>query len=114
MICARRANGFALCKNHGLPSYAEAFASAGYACIVFDYRRWGLSGMCLQINPVLLCIYPSKHSLNLEFLADGTRRNSIFVSEQLGDYRSVIEWVRKDPAFDADGVVLWGFSFSGA
>ncbi|KAF5345240.1 hypothetical protein D9757_014074 [Collybiopsis confluens] len=81
------ANGFGLCKTHGLPAYAEAFASAGYASILFDYRRWGLS--------------------------DGTRRNSIYVSEQLDDYRAVFEWVRKNPEFDKDRIVLWGFSFSG-
>ncbi|KIK52116.1 hypothetical protein GYMLUDRAFT_251470 [Collybiopsis luxurians FD-317 M1] len=81
------ANGFGLCKMHGLSSYAEAFASAGYACIIFDYRRWGLS--------------------------DGNRRNSVYISEQLEDYRTVFHWARKNPAFDADKVVLWGFSFAG-
>jgi hypothetical protein len=29
----------------GLAKYAEEFASAGYACLVFDYRRWGASGI---------------------------------------------------------------------
>ncbi|KAF7424570.1 hypothetical protein PC9H_009878 [Pleurotus ostreatus] len=38
------AHGFTGTKEMNLAPYAEAFASAGYACIVFDYRRWGTSG----------------------------------------------------------------------
>ncbi|KAJ7048320.1 hypothetical protein C8F01DRAFT_1267713 [Mycena amicta] len=37
------AHGFSADKTMGLSHYAEAFSSAGYACIVFDYRRWGSS-----------------------------------------------------------------------
>lgn len=39
-----RANGLGCNKLMGLADYAEQFASAGYACVVFDYRRWGASG----------------------------------------------------------------------
>lgn len=39
-----RAHGYGGHKELGLAPYAEAFASNGYACIVFDYRRWGGSG----------------------------------------------------------------------
>jgi hypothetical protein len=39
-----RAHGFSANKLMGLASYAEAFASSGYASLVFDYRRWGASG----------------------------------------------------------------------
>ncbi|KAE9398705.1 alpha/beta-hydrolase [Gymnopus androsaceus JB14] len=81
------ANGFGLIKAAGLPSYGEAFSSAGYACILFDYRRWGLS--------------------------DGNPRNALFMSEQLEDYRTVFNWARMNPAFDSDKIVLWGFSLSG-
>lgn len=31
-------------KRMGLARFAEVFAQAGYACVVFDYRRWGDSG----------------------------------------------------------------------
>jgi hypothetical protein len=41
---ANRAHGFGADKTMGLAHYAETFAAAGYACIVFDYRRWGASG----------------------------------------------------------------------
>ncbi|KAJ3510251.1 hypothetical protein NLJ89_g4785 [Agrocybe chaxingu] len=69
-------------------AYAEAFASSGYACLLFDYRRWGTS--------------------------DGTPRNIIDISEQLDDYKAVIKYARQNSEeYDGSRVVLWGTSFSG-
>ncbi|KAJ7692152.1 Alpha/Beta hydrolase protein [Mycena rosella] len=81
------ANGLGCNKLLGLAAYAEEFSAAGYACLVFDYRRWGAS--------------------------DGTRRNSVYVSEQQDDYRTVIKYARQQPQYDPHRVVVWGFSFSG-
>ncbi|EJD06525.1 alpha/beta-hydrolase [Fomitiporia mediterranea MF3/22] len=82
------AHGFSANKKMSLTPYAEAFTALGYACVVFDYRRFGDS--------------------------DGTPRECIYVSEQLDDYRTVIGWVKKQEEFDAQRVVLWGTSFAGA
>jgi len=71
----------------GSPRTRRSFAAAGYACLVFDYRRWGTS--------------------------DGTRRNSVYVDEQQDDYRTVIKYARQQPQYDPQRVVIWGFSFSG-
>ncbi|CAL1716160.1 unnamed protein product [Somion occarium] len=71
----------------GLETYAQAFVSLGYACVAFDYRHWGSS--------------------------DGKPRHSIFVSEQLEDYRTVIEFCRQQSRFDSQRVILWGSSLSG-
>lgn len=81
------AHGLGGTKLMGLAAYAEQFSAAGYACIVFDYRRWGRS--------------------------DGTRRNSVYISEQLDDYRSVVEYARLQTEYDPQRVILWGFSASG-
>ncbi|KAJ7471029.1 alpha/beta-hydrolase [Mycena latifolia] len=81
------ANGLGCNKLLGLPAYAEEFSAAGYACLVFDYRRWGAS--------------------------DGTRRNSVYVSEQQDDYRTVVKYARQQPQYDPQRVIVWGFSFSG-
>ncbi|KAJ7189494.1 alpha/beta-hydrolase [Mycena pura] len=81
------ANGLGCNKRLGLAAYAEEFAAAGYACLAFDYRRWGTS--------------------------DGTRRNSVYVDEQQDDYRSVIKYARLQPQYDPQRVVIWGFSFAG-
>ncbi|KAJ6577969.1 alpha/beta-hydrolase [Mycena capillaripes] len=82
------AHGFGADKTMGLAYYAEAFATAGYACMVFDYRRWGAS--------------------------DGTPRHVLVVKDQLDDYRTVIKYVRQQPEFDAQRLIVWGSSFSGA
>ncbi|KAF8151266.1 alpha/beta-hydrolase [Mycena galopus ATCC 62051] len=81
------ANGLGCNKLLGLAAYAEEFCAAGYACLVFDYRRWGAS--------------------------DGTRRNSVYVSEQQDDYRTVIKYARQQPQYDPHRIVVWGFSFAG-
>ncbi|KAJ7146771.1 Alpha/Beta hydrolase protein [Mycena epipterygia] len=81
------ANGLGCNKLLGLAPFAEEFCAAGYACLVFDYRRWGAS--------------------------DGTRRNCVYVSEQQDDYRTVVKYARLQPEFDAQRVVVWGFSFAG-
>ncbi|KAJ7690789.1 alpha/beta-hydrolase [Mycena olivaceomarginata] len=80
-------HGLGCNKLLGLAAYAEEFCAAGYACLVFDYRRWGAS--------------------------DGTRRNSVYVSEQQDDYRTVVKYARQQARYDAQRVVIWGFSFAG-
>ncbi|KAI0784530.1 alpha/beta-hydrolase [Abortiporus biennis] len=81
------AHGWSANKSMGLEPYAEAFSSLGYACVLFDYRRWGTS--------------------------DGTPRHCVYVSEQLDDYRTVIKYCRQQAEFDPQRVILWGSSFSG-
>ncbi|KAI0749386.1 alpha/beta-hydrolase [Daedaleopsis nitida] len=81
------AHGISSNKLMGLAEYAEAFAALGYACVVFDYRRWGTS--------------------------DGLPRHVVYVSEQLDDYRTVIKYCRQQPEFDPQRVIIWGTSFAG-
>ncbi|KAJ7503331.1 alpha/beta-hydrolase [Mycena galericulata] len=80
-------HGFSADKTMGLAYYAEAFATAGYACLVFDYRHWGAS--------------------------DGTPRHALIIEDQLEDYRTVIKYARQQPEFDPQRLILWGSSFSG-
>jgi pimeloyl-ACP methyl ester carboxylesterase len=70
-----------------LKPFAQAFATEGFAVICFDFRRWGAS--------------------------DGTRRNCLYISERLEDYRTVVKYCRQQEDFDAQKVVLWGYSFAG-
>ncbi|KAJ7580987.1 alpha/beta-hydrolase [Mycena floridula] len=81
------AHGWSANKLMSLAEYAEAFATLGYACVVFDYRRWGAS--------------------------DGTPRHLLVVKEQLEDYRTVIKYVRQQSHLDPQRVVVWGSSFAG-
>ncbi len=85
--CVVMAHGFSATRDDGLPDYAEAFAAAGYAVVVFDYRHFGAS--------------------------DGEPRQHLDVLRQHEDYRRVVHWARHTEGIDPDRIVLWGTSFSG-
>ena len=81
------AHGFGLVREARLDAYAERFAAAGMACLVFDYRHFGASG--------------------------GTPRQLLDISRQLADWRAAIDYARGLPGVDPGRLALWGTSFSG-
>lgn len=80
-------HGLGAVKEMRLDLYAERFAEAGYACLVFDYRHFGASG--------------------------GEPRQLLSVSRQLADWKAAIGYARSRPEVDADRVAIWGTSFAG-
>lgn len=70
-----------------LPAYAERFAAAGYAVVVFDYRSFGDS--------------------------DGDPRRVVDVAAQLADWRAALAWARTLDDVDPRRVIAWGTSFAG-
>ncbi len=85
--CVVMAHGFSATRDDGLPGYATAFAEAGFAALVFDYRQFGSSS--------------------------GQPRQVLDVGRQLDDYRAAIAFARSTAGIDADQIALWGSSFSG-
>lgn len=81
------AHGFGAVKELRLDAYAEKFAAAGFAVLVFDYRHFGQS--------------------------DGEPRQLIDISQQLEDWRAAINFVRHHSSIDAGRIALWGTSFAG-
>ncbi len=81
------AHGFSATRDDGLPAYATAFADAGFAVLVFDYRHFGSS--------------------------TGEPRQLLDIGRQQADYRAAVAHVRGLPGIDADRIALWGSSFSG-
>jgi uncharacterized protein len=67
--------------------YAEPFAAAGLAVLLFDYRGWGRS--------------------------DGEPRQVIDIPDQLDDWRAAIRFTRTVDGVDPERVALWGSSLSG-
>jgi uncharacterized protein len=67
--------------------YAEPFAAAGMAVLVFDYRGWGAS--------------------------DGQPRQVIDIGGQLDDWRAAVGFARGLGGVDPQRVALWGSSLSG-
>jgi uncharacterized protein len=81
------AHGHSAVKEQYLAPFAERFAAAGFATLVFDYRWWGSS--------------------------EGEPRCQLFPLEQVEDYRNAITWVSDQPAVDPKRIGLWGSSYSG-
>jgi hypothetical protein len=81
------AHGIATLKEMGLPQYAERFAAAGFAVLLFDYRHFGDS--------------------------EGTPREQAFAEDQQEDYRNAITWLQLQPQIDPERIGAWGFSFAG-
>ncbi|WP_210491486.1 alpha/beta fold hydrolase [Patulibacter sp. SYSU D01012] len=81
------AHGFAAVRGMRLDAYAERFAQAGFAVLVFDYRGFGDS--------------------------DGEPRRVLSVPRQHEDWRAAVAYARTLPGVDASRVVAWGTSFAG-
>jgi fermentation-respiration switch protein FrsA (DUF1100 family) len=81
------AHGFSAVKEMYLDSFAEAFAAAGLAALVFDNRNFGAS--------------------------DGEPRYEIDPWAQVRDYRDAITYARTRSEVDPDRIGVWGSSYSG-
>jgi len=81
------AGGWCYTKEIVMPTAAEAFARAGLAAIVFDYRNFGIS--------------------------DGDRPQHIDPRAQVEDYKNAISFAEAHPQIDATRIGVWGISYSG-
>jgi pimeloyl-ACP methyl ester carboxylesterase len=81
------AHGFGSVREQRLDAYAERFAGAGLAALVFDYRHFGASG--------------------------GQPRQLLSIGRQLDDWRAAVAHARGLEAVDPDRVAVWGSSFGG-
>ena len=85
--CIIMAHGLGGTRDAGLTPYAEKFAAAGFAVLVFDYRHFGAS--------------------------DGEPRQLVSVRRQLQDWAGAVQFARTLAIVDAERIGLWGSSFSG-
>ena len=85
--CVVMAHGLGGTRDAGLEPYAERFADAGLAVLLFDYRHFGAS--------------------------DGEPRQLLSVRRQLRDWATAVRVARSLPEIDAERIALWGSSFSG-
>ncbi|MGX1616518.1 alpha/beta hydrolase [Micromonospora chalcea] len=81
------AHGFGAIRALRLDAYAQRFADAGYAVLVFDYRHFGDS--------------------------TGQPRELLSLSRQQQDWRAAIAYARALPGIDTGRIVAWGSSLSG-
>lgn len=81
------AHGFSALKEHFLDCFAQAFADAGLAVLVYDNRNCGAS--------------------------DGEPRGEIDPWRQVRDYREAITFAATLPDVDSKRIGIWGSSYSG-
>ncbi|OBF80039.1 alpha/beta hydrolase [Mycobacterium sp. 852002-51163_SCH5372311] len=81
------AHGLGAVRTMRLDAYAERFSSAGYACLVFDYRNFGDSG--------------------------GRTRQLLDIDMQLADWAAAVSYARTLAGVDHSRIGLWGTSFVG-
>jgi uncharacterized protein len=81
------AHGFSATKEMYLDAFAEVFAQAGLAALVFDNRNFGAS--------------------------DGEPRQEIDPWAQVRDYRHAISYMQTLPGIDRERIGVWGSSYSG-
>jgi dienelactone hydrolase len=85
--CVVLAHGWTGVREQRLDAYAERFAAAGLAALVFDYRHFGSS--------------------------DGEPRSLLDIGRQHADWRAAVAFARGLPGIDPARIALWGSSFSG-
>ena len=85
--CVVLASGFSGTRDQRLDAFAERFAQAGLAALVFDYRHFGDSG--------------------------GQPRQLLDIGRQLADWQAAIGYARTLDGIDPARIALWGSSFSG-
>lgn len=81
------AGGWCYVREIVMPYYAEAFARAGMAALVFDYRRLGVS--------------------------DGEPRQHLDPWDQIRDYQNALSFLERTAGIDAGRLGAWGISYSG-
>lgn len=81
------AHGFGAERKFSLPDTAAAFAEAGYAVVLFDYRGFGGS--------------------------TGKPRELVSPPNHVSDWKAVLQQVKKRKDIDPKKIVLWGMSMSG-
>jgi len=81
------AHGLGAVKEMYIEPFAERFAEAGIAVLVFDYRYFGASA--------------------------GEPRERVSPRDQIEDYRNALTWLSLRPEVDQGRLGVWGTSFSG-
>lgn len=81
------AHGLAALRHFKLVQYAQRFAKAGYAVVLFDYRYWGGS--------------------------TGRPRELVSIAAQLEDWHTMIDHLQERKSIDKRRILLWGTALSG-
>ncbi|MBF9262959.1 alpha/beta hydrolase [Acinetobacter baumannii] len=95
------AHGFAGLRQFKLIQYAQRFAQAGYAVILFDYRYWGGS------------TGKPREMISINYQLSTINYQLSTINYQLEDWKTMIQYASTCKFIDNRRIVLWGTSLSG-
>ena len=102
-------HGWGGLKEHLVQLYAEAFVSAGYICLFFDYRGWGESdGRLISVAGAPPLLEAGETEVRARVL-----REVVDPVDQVTDIRACLAWLLTEDGVDASRVGLWGSSYGG-
>jgi len=81
------AGGWCYVKEIVMPHYAQFFLNEGVACLLIDYRNFGVS--------------------------DGEPRQHLDPWKQIEDYKNGVSFLESLPEVDPERIGIWGISYSG-
>jgi uncharacterized protein len=87
--CVVMSHGWAGTTRHFIDDFAEVFAAAGLAVVLYDHRGWGQSGT-----------------------AEGEPRHEIDPWRQIRDFQHAITYAQRRSDVDETRIGVWGTSFS--
>ena len=102
-------HGWGGVKSHLIPRYAEAFATAGYISLFFDYRGWGESDGKLIAAPGA----PPLTKAGVQTLPVRVIRQVVDPLDEIADIRACLAWLLTEEGVDPARVGLWGSSYGG-
>ena len=102
-------HGWGGLKSHLAESYAKPFAAAGFVCLVFDYRGWGLSdGKLIPNTDTPMLTEAGEQTLKVRVI-----REVVDPLDQIADICAALAWLMTEEGVDPARVGIWGSSFGG-
>ncbi|WP_428396099.1 alpha/beta hydrolase [Lichenicoccus sp.] len=102
-------HGWGGLKSHLAENYAKPLAAAGFVCLVFDYRGWGLSdGKLIPTSDTPMLTEAGEQTLKIRVI-----REVVDPVDQIADIFAALAWLKSEAGVDPERVGIWGSSFGG-
>jgi uncharacterized protein len=100
-------HGWGGLKEHLAERYAVPFARAGYVCLVFDYRGWGMSdGRMIPAKTEPMLTESGEREVRVRVV-----REVVDPLDQIADIRAAIAYLLSEVGVDQNRLGIWGSSY---
>ena len=102
-------HGWGGLKSHLAENYAKPFTAAGFVCLVFDYRGWGMSdGKLIPTSDTPMLTEAGEQTRKVRVI-----REVVDPVDQIADISAALAWLTTEVGVDPERVGIWGSSFGG-